>query len=352
MSAIGGAEGLELTAAAIEWGRRRPGTVARLTERDMEILAALEEWRFLTTRMVGLLFWGPGTHPFTVQHRLKVLHDAGYVDRFRPRYAPGAQEWIYRIGAAGFDVLLARGRVRGEAPPRRELSYLGYVEHDLQLVALIIDLAARCSAGTGPLIERMPFDWQGVDRGRIRLEDEERATMGAGAAEPPADHQISLERARPGNLEPDATLVGRHATTGDPVAVLIEYDRTRRPAKQRDRLHRYDWLLTDGWRGSRFAAYAFEPALVFILQAASLLPSFLREADRELTAWIGPKGAPVDRRAYPGREQIAFTSRDRLAAGDWTMLQVPAVPASRRRGERFRPRELLLPLDRYFRSDF
>src|SRR4051812_29108561 len=208
---MAGIEVPTLTELAIQWGRRSSATPPSLTTRDMDILAALNEWKFLTTRMIARLFWGDG-HVYAVQRRLKRLHDAGYVDRFRPRHAPGAQEWIYRIARPGWEALATAGRVTEDSLYNRELTYLGYVEHDLQLAAILLDVADRSVPGADPLYPRMPFDWLGVERGRIR--PDENSEIGI-----PGDATVDLGDSRRGVVEPDATLIGRHATTGEQVAV-------------------------------------------------------------------------------------------------------------------------------------
>jgi len=75
---------------------------------------------------------------------------------------------------------------------------------------------------------------------------------------------VHTEKSFPGVLKPDATLLSTSADNGQPDAVLIEYDRTRRPAKQLARLARYDHFLSKGWRQTRFASHAGEPAVILI----------------------------------------------------------------------------------------
>jgi hypothetical protein len=113
-------------------------------------------------------------------------------------------------------------------------------------------------------------------------------------------------------LEPDATLLGAHAQSGLPFAVLFEYDRTRRPAKQRDRWRRYDRFLTDTRRHSRFADHHSAPLVVYVVAHTRMLPAFLREAEKHLTAWTGPPQTSPEQRVYPGRSLVLFTSRERL----------------------------------------
>jgi len=145
----------------------------------------------------------------------------------------------------------------------------------------------------------------------------------------PKNHTIDPGHSRRGILEPDATLIGTHPATRLPTACSSnttapagppssEPSCTLRPLPRRRLEH------------SRFAACGAEPAVIFLLTSEAQLDSFVRDADRHLTAWLAPNDASPEHRTFPGREQIAFTSRDRLAAGDWTMLQVPPWPPAMR----------------------
>lgn len=114
---------------------------------------------------------------------------------------------------------------------------------------------------------------------------------------------------------------------------MIEYDRTRRATKQLDRLRRYDWFLAEGWRESRYATLPHEPIVLVVCASERQLEPFVRAADGALTAWSGNDAQA--RRAYgfhPGREQVGFTTRDRLLAGDGELLQVPPTPPTERHG--------------------
>jgi hypothetical protein len=133
------------------------------TDRDIEILGALDEQRYLTTSMLALLFWGSDS--YAARRRLKRLHDAGLVERFRPAVATGgSHEWIYRLAERGWEVLAAEREPAGGRVPR-ELHYLGYVEHDLHVSSLVLKLALRAAAGAGPK-SRVMSGWRRTGRSR------------------------------------------------------------------------------------------------------------------------------------------------------------------------------------------
>jgi hypothetical protein len=339
--------GERLTESAIEWGRR-PASPARmsLTPRDREILSWLEQHRFAATSTLALLFWGakPSTAP---NMRLKLLHDAGYVDKCRARVVGGgSSEWIYRLARRGWDVLWDNALNVSPRLPSVELNDLAYAAHDLQLDATLLAVAAAELPGDGPLLKRLPFEWQGPDLGRVERDGGTPTRRQGLAAQLPEGHIIARANSLPGVLEPDATWNGTHATSGLPMTVMFEYDRTRRPAKQRDRWRRYDRFLAQTWRDSRFGEHHCAPPVIYLLAQTKLIPAFLREADKHLTAWVGPQhGGPWDG-TYPGRDLVLFTSRERLFAGDWTIDCVPALPPERRKCKSVAPRTADVPLMR------
>ncbi len=124
-------------------------------------------------------------------------------------------------------------------------------EHDLELNALLCELAARAAAHTdttGPLWHAAPFRILGPRASRIDPDHETRPSDADPINQLPIGHVVRPGTSQRGVLEPDATLLGRHATTDQPISVLIEYDRTRRATKLIAKLARYDHFLTDGWR--------------------------------------------------------------------------------------------------------
>jgi hypothetical protein len=351
-----GAAGVGLGAFGIQWGRRPADPPpCRLTRRDLRLLAFLHDFGYATTRILAALFWGRmGT---ATHERLKLLHDVGMVDKLRPRVGrdDGSHEWIYRLTALGWRTILDAGMAAdGEDYAPAELTSIAYVEHDVQVAGLVAALAARAArtAGReGALIDAAPFRMLGPRSGTVDPRREVR-TDDASAASDLGERHVHPEASTPGVLKPDATLVGV-TDGGERTAVMLEYDRTRRASKQLTRLRRYDHFLTVGWRQSRYAALDVEPALLVVCSDERQLPSFVRAADCELTAWI--ERPPAGRRSseHTGREQTGFTTRERLLVGDSRILQVPLLPPPVRHAragihESAAPRETHLPLDGLF----
>jgi len=351
-----GTAGMGLGAVGIQWGRRPAVPPAcRLTRRDLRLLGFLHDFGYATTRILAALFWGRmGT---ATHERLKLLHDAGMVDKLRPRVGrdDGSHEWIYRLTALGWRTILDAGvAADGEDYAPAELSSIAYVEHDVQVAGLVTALAARAARAAGregPLIDAAPFRMLGPRSGAVDPRREVRADD-ASAASDLGERCVHHEASAPGVLKPDATLVGVTAG-GERTAVMLEYDRTRRASKQLTRLRRYDHFLTAGWRESRYATLDVEPALLVVCSDERQLPTFVRAADHELTAWIGRPQSDRSNGEHVGREQVGFTTRERLLAGDSRLLQVPFLPPPIRRGRSTGdlaavPRETSLSLDVLF----
>ena len=62
--------------------------------RDVAILRDVWRYKFLTAPQVVELWW-PGKTDRAGQRRLRVLFEAGYVDRFRPITRRGSFPWTY-----------------------------------------------------------------------------------------------------------------------------------------------------------------------------------------------------------------------------------------------------------------
>ena len=266
--------------------------------------------------------------------------------------------------ALGLGVALARRGEIGHALAQgarykpAAFTSISYTEHDLQLSALILRIALAAGGSyTHGLIDTTPFTWQGPRSGRIAwrgpsggrtardwddeldwdaddeldwdahdeldLDGHDKVERSPAAHLPPGT-RLHRCQSRSGYLEPDATLTG--GSGEDRFAVLIEYHRTDRPHKQIDRLRRYDWWLLEGWRETHFATHASPPTVVFLTSRERPLRRLVETADEVLSAWHGRRDAGPRGGTHPAREQILFTSRERILPGDWTMDRTPSLP--------------------------
>jgi hypothetical protein len=238
----------------------------------------------------------------------------------------GTSEWNYRLAHDGWQTLKDHGIVEGNNYQPAELNSIAYAEHDLQVNALVLHIAQAIAAPQNtPLLNRMPFLWQGPRTGRIDPQTP-AAVQASDAARIPPEDRLHHAQSRYGYLEPDATLTAQIGT--DRFAILIEYDRTGRSNKQIDRLRRYDYWLLDGWRHTHFAAHAIPPTVLILTAKPGPLASLIQTADKTLTAWHGPPHANPAEGIYPGRQRIIFTTRDNILESNWTMYRTPSLPSS------------------------
>ncbi|HEV7773881.1 MAG TPA: replication-relaxation family protein [Conexibacter sp.] len=258
-----GDAGVDLGVMGIQWGRRPERLPAcSVTDRDLRLLRFVHDFGYVSTSTLAAMFWG--RYGSAVRERLKLLHDIGLLDKLRPRVGrtTGAPEWVYRLTLLGWRVLRDRGEpADGEAFRPAKLTSIAYVERDVQVAALMAQIAVRSAefvGRTGPLIDAAPFELLGPRSGTIDPRRERRAP----------------------DASPASTLAGNRT------AVMFEFDRTRRPSKQVERLQRYDWFLTVGWRESRYARLDIEPAGLVVCAVDASVNGLLRVADREMTACI------------------------------------------------------------------
>jgi len=314
--------GSGLSAASIHWGRRAAASKGvAVTERDRRLLALLHDVNYLSSSQLALLGWGADST--CMRRRLRLLHDRGLIDKFRPAAPAGSYEWNYRLTEEGWRMLSDRGMAADRKLYKpADIHSIAYLEHDLQVNALVLGIAHRARAGEGPLLDAMPFAWHGPRSGEIDLREEQAP---GGESQLRSRLPRFFQRgSREGVIKPDATLIlgGQEPRQ----AVLIEYDRTARPHKQLQRLRRYDWFLTEGWTRGRFAHHPVAPALVLVTLHESALHALVKAADETLTASRGQPEADRWQRRYVGRERILFTTRERIISGHFRMLRAPSEP--------------------------
>ena len=291
-------------------------------------MSLLHDVNLLSASQLLVLGWGESSI-YVGLRRLKRLHDAGYVDRFRPVRKVGSAEWNYRLSSRGWSTLKDQGLRPSTAHyTPAAITSVSYTEHDLQVAALVLHIAREAARNrTQGLIGTMPFRWKGPRSGRIQINKPVTAAKST-VATLPRGTRLHPKRSRSGYLEPDATLIAQE--DGGCWAVLIEYDRTDRPHKQVDRLRRYDRWLLDGWREGEFAAHTTPPSVLFITEREQPLRCLIETADQTFSAWYGHQHVGPREGTHPARQSVMFTSRERILAGEWMMRRAPRLPPALR----------------------
>jgi len=312
----------------LQWGDRvPPDKPLNLTARDAELLRALWAYNFLSTDQIHRLWWADAGLR-RAQRRLGWLFHTGYVERFRPKTLRGSFPWTYMLAGPGHELLVSAGLIRPARFRAREVFDFSTVVHDLE----VNDWAIAFQRLAG---ERL-LEWRGPREATIEV-------PGGKRRDPLVDdhvHDLALNHPRP--VVPDAGLVLWHQD--EPLLLLVELDRTRRPDKNHRKFLRYDALISWWWKHSDLRdTYAQPPLVVFVCQDDAHLESFVAAADTALTG----RRAGYGQDAYPARERICFALADDLGAGTGRVMLPPAEPPKRRRDEAGsevrEPRRVILP---------
>jgi Replication-relaxation len=316
--------------------------------RDLEILRALWRHRFLLTSQIASEWW-PGKSLYAAQRRLLRMTAAGWIDRFRPRLSKGKHEWIYELARAGFELGRICWTVDGPCispeakwKPRHVTDYR-LVQHDLQVNAWV--MAYRRLAG-----DRV-VDWIGPDHGRIdvptkyvdrRFKQVELEDAHHAMTDYTRPRDLRLSRFAP--LVPDATVTLDSDAIDSELDLLIELDRTRRPTKNIDKLHRYDAFLTGWWSlTDRYGHLPQPPVLIFVCPDEDQAISLMRTADREVTGRHARPGAAVETWSSPGRERMLFVAEPDVHDSLGRAWALPRRALSERDSEDIWARETELP---------
>lgn len=125
-----------------------PALARRLTARDLWTVRMLYEHRVLTTHQIARLAYSSAR---SAQRRLRMLHQHGVLDSFRPLTALGSAPEHYALGPAGAVLLAARAGLEPSALGWRpthtgRIAYSPILGHDVGVNELLTLLAARTRA--------------------------------------------------------------------------------------------------------------------------------------------------------------------------------------------------------------
>lgn len=134
-------------------------------------------------------------------------------------------------------------------------------------------------------------------------------------------------------IEPDLTirlevmgwLIGRSENIA--VDLLVEVDRTRRPAKNLNKFRRYDQFLT-GWAlmHPRYEQLGTRPVAIFTSPDEPSMLALMKAADEIMTGRIGWTGEPEHAWYHPGRDHVLFTTETEIHHGSMRAWRLPDLP--------------------------
>ncbi|MGI8729980.1 MAG: replication-relaxation family protein, partial [Solirubrobacteraceae bacterium] len=318
----------------------------KLSAQEQQILEILARLQLSAAPVLATLLNTPPKERWLRQLLREGLHDRGLIstssltlERRRGR-APA----VYAVSARGREWLrLEHQRVRSDQPPPdylradRNLPAPGRgstVPHTLA-VQLVVG-ALRQYGGTDvkaawrtPIMPggRLDVGMAHKDRRdkRIRFED----LTGRDGHTVTGD---ALSTA-PGVVEPDAIIhmTGHVAGQRRSLTLLLEIDRTDRPAYNTDKLIAYDHFLA-GWCQRTRTFAAARPLVVFVARSPRNALRLMARASDVMTVGLGTVGHDPQTYQYHGRTHTAFTCIDWLLGGQAYALRVASMPPEHRDG--------------------
>ncbi|MGI6379317.1 MAG: replication-relaxation family protein [Anaerolineae bacterium] len=121
----------------------------RLTARDLQIVEAVFEARYLTNQMIARLLFAPTTFS-TCKQRLRYLYDLGYLAK---RQAHVNEPDVYYLGLRGKRHIVSKGEYTKEAVDRiagvsggSAAAPILMMEHELTLSRLYVNARLECAA--------------------------------------------------------------------------------------------------------------------------------------------------------------------------------------------------------------
>ncbi len=333
----------------------RAGRSPEVTQRDLEILAALWSYRFLFSSQIWRRWWANASAR-AAQQGLKRMAEAGWVSRFKFQLGErGAQQRVYCLTQEGFELARGKAGLHGEhisheatwrepgtADPRRIL-------RDLHVNGWVLALREV----VGP---RAVGSWRGPSEGRLyaprnrRGRGTESETIRPGQIVLGSNHRLQnfgAEQFEP--VSPDATVELKfgNGEARTRVDLMIDLDRSRGFDATRQRLIAYDGLIS-GWARlvGRYKKGDLVPMVVIVSEDEHGLLNVLKIADSALTTRIAKAGTDEMSWPHPGRRGILFAVERDIHEGSLRALALPEHPPEVRiraegaAGEKCRPRRV------------
>jgi len=146
------------------WTTRLPAERLELNSRDIDILEALSQYRFLTTTQLSEMFF-PSKN-FAVR-RLRKLYDHGYIDRIHRPVTEGRAELLYALWTKGAQALARKLQVsRKELGWSKNKNQVGteFLEHELEIGRFHLALEQGCTQRIGCTVT----EWKSREELKLR----------------------------------------------------------------------------------------------------------------------------------------------------------------------------------------
>jgi hypothetical protein len=308
----------------------------------------LDRFGFMTTEQLRRAVL-PDASLRATQDLLRRMRDAGLVERRRVqlsieegRRRGGSAPRVYALTPAGYRLGQRSPGIWGSVIPRTggrrrsEAATTMHLRHDLHALGWWQAFEAVLGPGVGvsdvltPRYEEGRFraprihiargrGWRAVELRDILLGEAHIA----GIPNEPFDY----------TLEPDLTirlevmgwLIGK--TDDIKLDLLVEIDRTQKPAKSLRKFARYDQFLT-GWGllHPRVEQLGTRPVVVFTSPNEPSMRALMKAADEVMTGRIGWAGDPLPSWYYPGRDHVLFTTEPEIHHRSTRAWPLPKLP--------------------------
>jgi len=317
--------------------RPRPPRPARPVEQH--VLVLLYKVGFLLGSQIAR---ETGWNVRTVQRALVEMLDQGWVRRFSLRTGDGGRpRHLYMLSGEGFAAARTQLMLVDPAAPdpaawrEPDVRDPRRVLHDLHAAAWLMTFGRMLPPG-------MVCGWHGPRASLARPAPPLRTSRGEGRRairleEVPLDADRSFAELRDerfGQIRADGMVELALPTVAGVrrIDLFVELDRTRKPARNLDKMAAYDAFIT-AWSTamSRYQALGDRPLVVFVCEDEAQARAFARAADVVLSGRVITLRTPPERWRFPGRERTFFCCERDIHEGSLRAWQVPALPPDVRR---------------------
>jgi hypothetical protein len=337
----------QITSLGVIEEPRRGRPLGRIRYEHLMVCKWLDRFGFMTTDQLRRAVL-PNRTLRATQDLLCRMRDAGHVERRRVqlsieegRRRGGSTPRLYSLTPAGYRlgqrsegfyrpvIPRASGRRRSEARTSMHL------HHDLHTVGWWHAFETALGPGMDasdvltPRYEEGRFRAPRIHTGRgyraVELRDIllGRDAHIAGISNDPFDYTIEPDLTI--RLQVPGFLIDKPEDIN--VDLLVEVDRTRRPARNLDKIKRYDQFLT-GWGllHPRVEQLGTRPVVIFTSPNETSMLALMKAADEVMTGRIGWLGDPEHAWYYPGRDHVLFTTETEIHHGSMLAWRLPELP--------------------------